>query len=153
MRLCIVIITWWKIPDEHTPHIKEMGQPKISRQTVIYICSRCRQIFSVKVSVQSVQFSCSVVSTLQPHELQHARPPGPSPTPGVYSNSKSIESVMPSGHLILCHPLLLLRPIPPSIRVSSNESTLRKRLDSKYFLVLWAMRSLTTTKLCPLGMK
>ena len=35
----------------------------------------------------------------------------------------SIESVMPSGHLILCHPLLLLSPIPPSIRVFSNEST------------------------------
>ena len=39
----------------------------------------------------------------------------------------SIESVMPSSHLILCHPLLLLPPIPPSIRVFSNESTLRVR--------------------------
>ena len=39
----------------------------------------------------------------------------------------SIESVMPSSHLILCRPLLLLPPIPPSIRVSSNESTLRMR--------------------------
>ena len=39
----------------------------------------------------------------------------------------SIESVMPSSHLILCHPLLLLPPIPPSIRVSSNESTLCMR--------------------------
>ena len=43
----------------------------------------------------------------------------------------SIESVMPSSHLILCHPLLLLLPIPPSIRVFSrvfsNESTLRMR--------------------------
>ena len=39
----------------------------------------------------------------------------------------SIESVMPSGHLILCHPLLFLPPIPPSIRVFSNESTLRMR--------------------------
>jgi len=37
----------------------------------------------------------------------------------------SIESVMPSSHLILCGPLLLLPPIPPSIRVFSNESTLR----------------------------
>ena len=34
---------------------------------------------------------------------------------------------MPSSHLILCHPLLLLPPIPPSIRVFSNESTLRMR--------------------------
>ena len=39
----------------------------------------------------------------------------------------SIKSVMPSSHLILCHPLLLLPPISPSIRVFSNESTLRMR--------------------------
>ena len=39
----------------------------------------------------------------------------------------SIESVMPSSHLILCRPLLLLLPIPPSIRVFSNKSTLRMR--------------------------
>ena len=39
----------------------------------------------------------------------------------------SIEPVMPSSHLILCHPLLLLPPIPPSIRVFSNESTLHMR--------------------------
>ena len=39
----------------------------------------------------------------------------------------SIESVIPSSHLILCHPLLLLPPIPPSIRVFSNESTLSMR--------------------------
>ena len=38
-----------------------------------------------------------------------------------------IESVMPSSHLILCRPLLLLPPIPPSIKVFSNESTLRMR--------------------------
>ena len=39
----------------------------------------------------------------------------------------SIESVMPSSHLILCRPLFLLPPIPPSIKVFSNESTLRMR--------------------------
>ena len=44
----------------------------------------------------------------------------------------SIESVMPSSHLILCHPLLLLPTIPPSISVFSNESTLRTRW-SKYW--------------------
>ena len=38
-----------------------------------------------------------------------------------------IESMMPSSHLILCRPLLLLPPIPPSISVFSNESTLRMR--------------------------
>ena len=64
--------------------------------------------------------------SLWPHGLQHARPPCPSPTPRVYSNS-SIDSVMPSNHLILCHPLLLLPSVLPTIRVFSNESTLRAR--------------------------
>ena len=44
----------------------------------------------------------------------------------------SIESVMPSNHLILCHPLLVLPPIPPIIRVFSSESTLRMKLP-KYW--------------------
>ena len=39
----------------------------------------------------------------------------------------SMESMMPSSHLILCHPLLLLPPVPPSIRVFSNESTFHMR--------------------------
>ena len=75
-----------------------------------------------------VQFSRSVMSnSLRPHESQHTRPPCPSPTPRVHSDSTSIESVMPFGHLILCRPLLLLPPNPPSIRVFSSESTLRMR--------------------------
>ena len=44
-----------------------------------------------------------------------------------FTQITSIESVMPSSHLILCRPLLLLPPIPPSIRVFSNESVLRMR--------------------------
>ena len=74
----------------------------------------------------SVQFSHSVVSdSLRPHEPQHARPPCPSPTARVYPNLCPLsESVMPSNHLILCHPLLLLPSIFPSIRVFSNESAL-----------------------------
>ena len=80
------------------------------------------------MDISSVQFSRSVVSdSLQPHKLQHARPPCPSPTPGVHSKLMSIESVMPSSHLILCRPLLLLPPIPPRIRVFPNESTLHIR--------------------------
>ena len=65
--------------------------------------------------------------SLRPHESQHTRPPFPSPTPGV--QIMSFESVMPSSHLILCHPLslLFLPPIPPSIRVFSNESGLSMR--------------------------
>ena len=64
--------------------------------------------------------------SLRLHESQHARPPCPSPTPSLLK-LMSIESVMPSSHLILCRPLLLLPPIPPSIRVFSNESTLHTR--------------------------
>ena len=75
-------------------------------------------------NIRSVAQSCP---TLRPHEWQHARPPCPSPTPRVHSKRTSIESVMPSSHRILCRPLLLLPPIPPSIRVFSNESTLRMR--------------------------
>ena len=83
--------------------------------------------FGAKVSSATVQFSRSVVSdSLRPHESQHARPPCPSPTPGIHPNS-SIESVMPSNHLILCRPLLLLPPIFASIRVFSNESALHIR--------------------------
>ena len=72
---------------------------------------------------------CSVAKsypTLRHHGLQHTRPPCPSPSPGACSNS-SIESVMPSNHLSLCRPLLLLPSIFPSIRVFSNESTLHIR--------------------------
>ena len=65
--------------------------------------------------------------SLQPHESQHARPPRPSPTPGVYSKFKSIEWGMPSNHLILCHPLHLPFSICPRIRVFSNESALHIR--------------------------
>ena len=61
---------------------------------------------------------------LRPHESQHTRPPCPSPTPGVLLKLMPIESVMPSNHLILCRPLLLLPPIPPSIRIFSSESAL-----------------------------
>ena len=76
----------------------------------------------------SVQFSRSVMSnSLQPHELQHARPLCPSPTPGVHSNS------CPSSQW--CHPAISFSvvpfsscsPIPPSIRVFSSESTLHMR--------------------------
>ena len=66
----------------------------------------------------------------------------------------SIESVMPSSHLILCRPLLLPPPIPPSIRVFSNESTLRMRWPKYWsftlrgtkcqFIPLWVIVTLIT---------
>ena len=74
---------------------------------------------------QSVQFSRSAVSDyLRPQARQASLS---------ITNSRSslrlisIESVMPSSHFVLCRPLLLLPPIPPSSRVFSNESTLRMR--------------------------
>ena len=79
---------------------------------VLFHCS-CRKT--------SDQIRRSVVSnSSQPHESQRARPPCP-------LRLMSIESVMPSSHLILCRSLLLLPPIPLSIRVFSNESTLHMR--------------------------
>ena len=73
----------------------------------------------------SVQFTHSVVSdSLQPHGPQHARLLCPSPNSQSLLKLVSIESVIPSNHLILCRPLLLLPSIFPSIRVFSNESAL-----------------------------
>ena len=56
--------------------------------------------------------------------------------PVIHHLLESIESVMPSSRLILCCPLLLLPPIPPSIRVFSNESTLRNPCSKGYKEVL-----------------
>ena len=87
-------------------------------------------LFCVWFQFSSVQFSHSVVpDSLWPHEPQASlaitnswSPPKP----------MSIESVMPSNHLILCHPLLLLPSIFPSIRVFSNDSALYIR-QPKYW--------------------
>ena len=71
-------------------------------------------------------FSRSVMSdSLRPQGLQHARLPCPSPSPRVCSNScSSLDSTQPS---LLCHPLLFLTPVFPSIRVFSNELSLHIR--------------------------
>ena len=59
----------------------------------------------ITIMFSSVQFSCSVVSnSLRPHELQHARPPCPSPTPGVHSNPR------PSSRW--CHPAISSSVVP-----------------------------------------
>ena len=76
----------------------------------------------------SVQFSCSVVSTsLRPHGLQHTRPALSISNSQSLLKLMSIESVMPSNHLILCCPLLLPPSIFPSNRVFSNELVFRIR--------------------------
>ena len=65
--------------------------------------------------------------SFQPHGLQHARFPCPSPTSGGLLKLMSIKLVIPSNRLILCHPLLLLPSIFPIIRVFSSESVLHIR--------------------------
>ena len=75
--------------------------------TRLWLIERKIQInnfIKIKVHFSSVQFSCSVMSTLQPHELQHARPPCPSPTPGVHPNS------CPSSRW--CHPAISSSVVP-----------------------------------------
>ena len=80
------------------------------------------------VSDISVQFSHSVMSnSLQPHGLQHTRPPCPSPTPRVYPNPCPLSRCCYPTISSFCHPLLLLPSIFLSIRVFSNESALRMR--------------------------
>ena len=80
----------------------------------------------------SVQFSPSVVSeSLQPHGLQHAKPPLSITESWSLLKLMPIESVMSSNHLIVCHPLLLPPSVFPSIRVSSNESVLHIRRNAK----------------------
>ena len=114
-----------KRPKHPTTTFEEPGGKKIGCQeqkqgTTHALCTQHHQF-------SSVHFSRSIISeSLQPHGLQHARPPCPSPTPGVYSNSCL------SNHLILCQPLLLPPSIFPSIRVFSNESVLHNRW-SKYW--------------------
>ena len=62
----------------------------------------------------------------------------------------SIESVMPSSHLILCHPLFLLSPVPPSIRIFSNESTLRMRWPKYWSFSLASVLPMNTQDWSPL---
>ena len=82
-------------------------------------------IYRIAQKLSLVQFSCSVVpSSLWPHGLQHARLPCHHQLQ-ILLKLMSIESVMPSNHLILCHAILLPTSVFPSIRVSSNESALR----------------------------
>ena len=82
------------------------------------------EVISFCLQFTSVQSPSRVYSS-RPHELQHNRPPCPSPRSSL--KLTSIESVMPSSHLILCHLLVLLPPVPPSIRVFSSESVFQIR--------------------------
>ena len=99
----------------------------------------------------SIQFSRSVMSnSLQPHGWQHARLPCPSPTPGACSNSSPL--VMPSNHLILCCPLLLMSSVFSSIRVFSKESVLHIRWPKYWSFTFSISPSNEYSGLIPLGL-
>ena len=109
------------------------GAPK-GRDSVSSYSKFCHQQ-PAQYLAESAQCCCRSVTqlclTLRPHELQHARLPCLSLSPS-FLRLMSIESVMPSNHLILCDPLLILPSIFPSIRVFSSESALLIRW-SKYW--------------------
>ena len=79
----------------------------------------CYGLISFLMIFFDIQFRLIIQSclTLQPHGLQHTRPPCPSANSQSLLKLMSIEMVVPSNYLILCRPLLLLPSIFPSIRV------------------------------------
>ena len=103
-----------------------MGKESLKRGNIC-VCNWFPLQYNNIINQPSVQFSHLVVSdSLRPHESQHARPSCPLPTPRVYSNACPLSQWWHPA-IILCRPLLLLSPVPPSIKVFSNESTLRMR--------------------------
>ena len=108
---CTTWMVWKLLSWEVRLKQLKVGSPLQHLQKRVQVCSSPFTICQVS------EISRSVMSdSFLPHGLQHARPPS-------ITNSRSslrltsIESVVPSSHLILCRPLLLLPPIPPSIRV------------------------------------
>ena len=106
--------------------------PQSSESTCRYKrCAWCnkdptqpRQINNNQISVQ---FSSVMSNSLRPHGPQHTKLPQSITKSRHLLKLMSIESVMPSNHLILCHPLLLPPSVFPSIRVFSNESAVQIR--------------------------
>ena len=96
--------------------------PSILRFICVDVSHSCCSLTGVSISsvTQSCPTLCYPTSHSTPGLPVHQQLPE-------FTQTQSIESVMPSSHLILWRPLLLLLPIPPSIRVFSNESTLRMR--------------------------
>ena len=101
------------------------GNPSCFRLVVISISS-VHSLSRVQFFVTPCQVSLSITNSWSSLKLT------------------SIDSVIPSSHLILCRPLLLLPPIPPSIRVISNESALRMRWP-KYWSFSFSHQSFQRT--------
>ena len=104
----------------------------ITAEILIHTLRVCKFINQFS-SVQSV-----MSDSLRPRGLQHARPPCPITNSWSLFKLMSFESVMPSNHLILCHPLLLLPSIFLSIKVFTNESVLCSRWP-KYWSLSFSM--------------
>ena len=95
------------------------------------VSNGCLSVFQFSSVAQSCPTLCDPVNRSTPGLPIHHQLPE-------FTQTQSIESMMPSSHLILCRPLLLLPPVPPSIRVFSNESTLRIRWP-KYWSVSFSI--------------
>ena len=102
--------------------LKKVSFIPIPKKGNVKECSNYCTVALISVQFSSVTQSCLTLCN-----------PMNRSTPGLpvhhqlpeYTQTHFMRSVMPSSHLILCRPLLILPPIPPSIRVFSNESTLR----------------------------
>ena len=117
----IIIIKNIKLRTEKM-HIK----PVMHLKQIIFMAGY--QSNALHGAMKELLFSHSVMSdSLQPHGLGHPRLPLSFTISWSLLKPMSIKLVMPSNHLIFCHPLLLLPAIFPSIRFFSNESTLRIR--------------------------
>ena len=92
-----------------------------SRSKVPTVCKKGLLTPHVSCALLLFPVSCSVVSeSLRPPGLQHARLPCPPPSSGACS-LVSFKSVMPSCHLIFCHPLLLFQSFPASGSFQMNQ--------------------------------
>ena len=122
--LCACILYKWLclwVPS-YSISISSLGCPEASVKAAVM-----ELVLLEPAALLLLLFSRSVVSaSLRPRGLQHVRPPYPSPSPRACSSSYPL-CLMPPNHLILCHPLLFLPSIFPSIRVFSRESALRIR--------------------------
>ena len=123
----VFIIKWLKTFNSSFNQLQILSiLPNVMRTQVN---SSLENISIISLLFSSVQFSSVTQSCPTLCNPMNCSTPGLPVHHQLWSSLKlmSIESVMPSSHLILCHPLLLLPPIPPSIRVFSNESTFRMK--------------------------
>jgi len=101
-------------------NVSSYFSPLVSFLYLHFCLVNCLSIFQVSSISQSCPTLCDLMNHSTPGLPVHHQLPE-------FTQTQSFESVMPSSHLILCRLLLLLPPIPPSIRVFSNESTLRMK--------------------------